>query len=89
MKGQALADFVAEFTYDIALEFEKDLPEIETSEHPNSNEDLAKWKLFVDGSSNQHGCGVGLILQTPSREQMEYDIRIGFKATNNKAPTSD
>ncbi|GFY92744.1 hypothetical protein Acr_08g0011400 [Actinidia rufa] len=31
------------------------------------------------------GCGVGLMLQTPSGEQMEYAIRIGFKATNNKA----
>ena len=26
-----------------------------------------------------------LVLQTPSSEQMEYTIRIGFKATNNKA----
>ena len=33
----------------------------------------------------QHSCGTGLILQTPSVKQMEYAIRIGFKATNNKA----
>ncbi|GFY95336.1 hypothetical protein Acr_10g0007210 [Actinidia rufa] len=48
------------------------------------DEDLTKWKLFVDGSSNQHGCGAGLVFQTPLGEQMEYAIRIGFKATNNK-----
>ena len=29
--------------------------------------------------------GTGLVLQTPSGQQMEYSIRIGFKATNNKA----
>ena len=39
----------------------------------------------MDGSSNQHGCGAGLVLETPSSEQMEYVIRIGFKATNKEA----
>ena len=42
-------------------------------------------ELFVDGLSNQHGCGARLVLQTPFGEQMEYAIRIGFKATNNEA----
>ena len=83
IKGQALPDFVAEFTYDVALESEKGLPEVETPEHSNSN-DPSKWKLFVDRSSNQHGCGAGLILQTASSEKMEYAICIGFKATNNE-----
>ena len=41
--------------------------------------------LFVDGSSNQYSCGAGLVLQTPLGDQMEYAIRIGFKATNNEA----
>ena len=39
----------------------------------------------MDGSSNQHGCGAGLVLQIPSEEQMEYPICIGFKATTNEA----
>ena len=62
IKGQALVDFVAEFTYDVALELEKDIPEIETQEQHYSNEDLARWKLFMDESSNQHSCGTRLIL---------------------------
>ena len=66
-------------------ELEKGIPEVETPEQPNSDEDLTKWKLFVDGSSNQHDCGAWLILQTPLDQQMEYAIRIGFKATNNEA----
>ena len=76
IKGRALVDFVTEFTYDIALEPEKGIPEAETLEQPNSDEDLARWKLFVDESSNQHGCGSRLILQTPLGELMEYAIRI-------------
>ena len=54
IKAQALADIVAEFTYDVTLEYEENLPKVET-EGQNLDEDLAKWKLFVDGSSNQHG----------------------------------
>ena len=57
----------------------------EALEEQNQDDDIARWKLFVDGSSNQHGYGAGLVLQTPSRDQMEYAIRIGFKATNNEA----
>ena len=52
IKGQALANFVAEFTYDIVPESEKGLLETKTPERPDSDEDLARWKLFVDGSSN-------------------------------------
>ena len=58
---------------------------MDTPEEQNQDDDLTKWKLFVDGSSNQHGYGVELVLQTPSGEQMEYAILIGFKANNNEA----
>ncbi|GFS32777.1 hypothetical protein Acr_00g0024570 [Actinidia rufa] len=51
----------------------------------SSDEDLVRWMLFVDGSSNQHSCEAGLVFQTLSGDQMEYAIRIGFKATNNEA----
>ena len=57
-----MVDFVVEFTYDITPEPEKNIPEVETPKQPNSDKDLARWKLFIDGSSNQHGCGVGLVL---------------------------
>ena len=38
----------------------------------------------MDGPSNQHGCGVGFVLRTPSGEKMEYVIYIGLKVTNNE-----
>ncbi|GFZ06759.1 hypothetical protein Acr_18g0009290 [Actinidia rufa] len=68
----------------VAPKLEITLPKVETLEEQNPDEDLARWKLFVDGSSNQHGCGAGLVLQTPSGEHMEYTIHIGFKVTNNE-----
>ena len=80
IKAKALTNFIAEFMYDVALD-----PETEAPEEQNQGDDLARWKLFIDGSSNQHGYGVGLVLQMPSREQMVYTICIEFKATNNEA----
>ena len=84
IKAQMLADFIAEFTHDVDLEPEMTLPEVETPKEQNPDEDLANWKLFVDGSSKQHGCSARLVLQTPLREQIEYAIRIGFKAADNE-----
>ena len=85
IKAQALVDFIAEFTHDVAPDAEITLLKVETLEKQDHEDDLAKWKLFVDGSSNQHGCGTGLVLQTPYGEKMEYAMRVGFKATNNEA----
>ncbi|GFY86848.1 hypothetical protein Acr_05g0004870 [Actinidia rufa] len=59
--------------------------EAEIPKEPAQEKDLAHWILFVDGSSNQHGCGAGLVIRAPLGEQMEYAIRMGFKATNNEA----
>ncbi|GFZ19591.1 hypothetical protein Acr_28g0002960 [Actinidia rufa] len=75
----------AEFTYveeDDALD-----PNVKLAKEGEAEEkdgDTMRWKIFVDRSSNCHGCGVGLILQTHSGGQMEYAIHVGFKATNNE-----
>ena len=53
IKAQAFTDFVAEFTYEAAPESDMIPPEIQAPEKQNPDEDFARWKLFVDGSSNQ------------------------------------
>ncbi|GFS41656.1 hypothetical protein Acr_00g0075590 [Actinidia rufa] len=85
IKAQALADFIVESTHEGTPQLETVPSETKIPEEPTPEKDLANWILFVDGSFNQHGCGVGLVIQTPSGEQMEYAIRMGFKATNNEA----
>ena len=82
IKAQALADFIAEFKH--ATEPEAIPPDVKVLEELNPDEDLAKWKLFMNRASNQHGYGAGFVLQTPSGKKMEYAICIGFKATNNE-----
>ncbi|XP_057492433.1 uncharacterized protein LOC130778036 [Actinidia eriantha] len=84
IKAQALANFMVESTHEPTQELEVTSPKVETSKEQSSY-DLARWMLFMDGSSNQHGCGAGLVLQTLTGDQIEYAIQIGFKATNNEA----
>ncbi|GFY91031.1 hypothetical protein Acr_07g0012270 [Actinidia rufa] len=85
IKAQALADFIVESTYEDTPQPETAPPEAGIPKEPTSEKDLTHWILFVDGSSNQHGCGAGLVSRALSGEQKEYAIRIGFKATNNEA----
>ncbi|PON60684.1 Ribonuclease H [Parasponia andersonii] len=77
IKGQALTDFIAEFTYDV------DLP-TKVIEKPAM--DLTKlWKLYIDGSSNENRAGAGLMLISPEGHNIHCALRFGFPASNNKA----
>ena len=63
IKSQALTNFVTKFTHDVVPEPEVTLPEVETPKKQNLDKNIVKWKLFVDGSSNQHGCGADLFFK--------------------------
>ncbi|XP_059625401.1 uncharacterized protein LOC132268588 [Cornus florida] len=69
IKGQAVADFLL------------DCDAEDTVEDCN----CSWWKLFVDGSSNQMGAGIGIQLQTPEGTTLSQAIRLEFSATNNEA----
>ncbi|XP_057803713.1 uncharacterized protein LOC131019046 [Salvia miltiorrhiza] len=43
------------------------------------------WKLYVDGSSNVRGSGLGIVLSSPRGDNIERSIRCDFKTTNNEA----
>jgi ribonuclease HI len=45
----------------------------------------AHWMLFFDGSARQQSAGAGVILADPSENQLQYVVRLEFKATNNMA----
>ncbi|KAK0575737.1 hypothetical protein LWI29_006119 [Acer saccharum] len=76
IKAQAVADFVAEFTE----------PSIEVARMMvERNKKVFKWQLRVDGSSNTHGSGAGVVVSTPEGDSIECALRFDFKATNNQA----
>ena len=85
IKGQFLADLVAEFA--------KGLAENESEEHRMGEKSVGlvtaqeplQWKVYVDGATNQKGSGVGLVLISPEKLIMEKSLRLGFSAMNNEA----
>ena len=85
VKGQVLADLVAEFT---------EIPVEEKVEEHNmdgksvevvSIQESLSWKVYVDGAANHRGSGVGLVLVSPERITIKKSLRLGFLATNNEA----
>ncbi|XP_073129182.1 uncharacterized protein [Henckelia pumila] len=43
------------------------------------------WKVYVDGSSNSEGCGVGVLLISPQGDDIRLAVRLDFRASNNEA----
>ena len=85
VKGQVLADLVAEFA---------ECPEeMNVKQHSMDEKSVglisaqcpSPWKVYVDGAANQRGLGLGLVLVSPEKITIEKYLRLGFSATNNEA----
>ena len=72
MKGQVLADFVAEFS---PKNDGKMVCHVENR----------PWKVFVDGASNALGADAGIVIITPEGIRLEHSFRLSFRASNNAA----
>ena len=85
IKGQVLADLVAEFT---EPEIEE-LPSVGNMDEKLvgtiSQYRLPTWEVYVDGASNQKGSRVGLVLMSLEKVVIEKSLRLDFSATNNEA----
>ncbi|XP_065636480.1 uncharacterized protein LOC136070439 [Quercus suber] len=85
VKGQILADLVAEFTEPSLEEVTTKRDMDEKSVGMISQQDLARWEVYVDGAANRKGSGVGLVLMSPERIVIEKSLRLDFSTTNNEA----
>ena len=101
IKGQALADFVAECTglqgtdEEMAEQSSESGPPPKTNvgqntEHPasstnHSEEEPQVWKLHVDGSSTDQLSGAGLTLITPEGQHIHCALCFLFKSSNTEA----
>ena len=43
----------------------------------------AIWNMYFDGASTQSSTGVGLVLISPSKENIHLSYKLDFKTTNN------
>ena len=71
VKGQVLADFVAEFS-----------PKKNTK--MVCHMENRSWRVFVDGALSVMGAGVGIVIITSEGIRLEHSFRLGFKASNNE-----
>ena len=85
VKGQILADLVAEFAKGHAKNESKEHLMDEKSVGLVAVQEPLQWKVYVDGAVNQKGSGVGLVLISLERLVVEKSLRLGFSATNNEA----
>ena len=69
IKGQVVANFIAEFTL---LEGQ-------------GAEEIPQWSIHTDGSSNKQAGGAGVVLHTLEGDKIKCMIRLDFPTTNNKA----
>ncbi|XP_071933896.1 uncharacterized protein [Coffea arabica] len=76
IKAQALADFLSEGA---------SLSVTEQSSMPEEARPEELWVLFVDGVSSKEGSGAGLLLISPTGEELTYALRFDFLASNNEA----
>ena len=85
IKGQVLADLVAEFA--------EPPVEVVVGEQSTDGKPVGAismpgppcWKVYIDGVANQRGSKVGLVLEFPEKTIVEKSLRLGFSATYNEA----
>ena len=85
VKGQVLADLVAEFA-------ELSVETVTKKENMDgklvgtiSVREILRWEVYVDGAANQRGSGIGLVLISPEGITIEKSLRLGSSAMNNEA----
>ena len=83
VKGQVLADLVAEFA-ECLEEVEMGSEALVERLVGMASIQGLPWELYVDGAANQQGLGVGLVLVSLKKITIEKSLRLNFSATNNE-----
>ena len=97
IKGQAITDFIVEFTYSDAIEVAGTIVNVEATkgvetgkgktpatESKNSDKDSEQWTLYMDSSSNKNGSGVDMMLISPEGHKIHCALCFRFQASKNK-----
>ena len=85
IKGQVLADLVAEFTECPKETWSKESRVSEAWVSAITIPNPSTWKLYVEGAANQKGSSVGIVLISPEKITIEKSLRLGFPTMNNEA----
>ena len=85
VKGQVLANLVAEFAKTLLEEKVEKQNMDEKSVGAISLQETLSWKVYVYGMANHRGSRMRLVLISLKRITIEKSLRLGFSATKNEA----
>ncbi|KAL0396596.1 UNVERIFIED_CONTAM: hypothetical protein Scaly_0108000 [Sesamum calycinum] len=81
VKGQVLADFLADHPMPAEWELSDDLPD----EDVLVIEVTPPWKMYFDGASHKEGAGAGVVFVTSEGEVLPYSFTLTQNCSNNVA----
>ncbi|XP_057793051.1 uncharacterized protein LOC131009656 [Salvia miltiorrhiza] len=81
VKGQVLADFLADHPIPAEWELTDDLPD----EDALAIEISPPWTMYFDGASHQDGAGAGVVFVSPERQVLPYSFTLTENCSNNVA----
>ncbi|PKI36456.1 hypothetical protein CRG98_043153, partial [Punica granatum] len=84
VKGQAIADHLAEFPIEDDTPINSDFPD-EGILQVDEEEDGTTWKMYFDGAVNSTGSGIGAVLISPDGRYYPIAAKVDFHCTNNVA----
>ncbi|PKI66795.1 hypothetical protein CRG98_012801 [Punica granatum] len=84
VKGQAIADHLAEFPIDDYTPINTDFPD-EGILQVDEEKEEPTWKMYFDGAVNSVGSGVGAVLISPDGRHYPVAAKVDFSCTNNVA----
>ncbi|MDN4193086.1 hypothetical protein DDE03_10975, partial [Bifidobacterium longum subsp. longum] len=84
VKGQAIADHLAEFPIVDDTPIDSDFPD-EKILQVSDEEEVTRWKMYFDGAVNSTGSGIGAVLISPEGRHFPVAAKIDFPCTNNIA----
>ena len=88
IKGQALTDFIREFTYfdiievagtidnaEVAKELETEKGRTSATKYEDNDQGTTQWTLCMDGASNENGLRAGMMLISPEVHKIHCDSK--------------
>ncbi|XP_031378344.1 uncharacterized protein LOC116193739 [Punica granatum] len=84
VKGQAIADHLAEFPIEDHTPINPDFPDEGILRVDDEGEEPG-WKMYFDGAVNSTGSGIGAVLISPDGRYYPVAAKIDFPCTNNVA----
>ena len=85
IKAQALADFVAECSFQKSQETEHHFASVCGDQVEKTQRQAEVWSVYVNGSSSPESAGAGILLVGLDKEEFKYSIKFTFPITNNTA----